>query len=70
MNRNDFAAGKKEDEDKKAEAEAKAKAEAAASKSKLTGEKMVGQGHASVRQTLIPDSFVKKMDNYLPKEKE
>jgi hypothetical protein len=68
MNRNDFAAGKKEDPEKVAEAEAKAKAEAEASKSKLTGQKMVGEGHAAAASTLIPDSFIKKMDNYLPKK--
>jgi hypothetical protein len=68
MNRNDFASGKKEDPEKVAEAEVKAKAEAEASKSKLTGQKMVGPGHAAAGQTLISDDFIKKMDNYLPKK--
>jgi hypothetical protein len=61
MNRNNFAAGKKEDESKKAELEA--------SKSKLTRQKMVGPGHAIAGQTLISDSFIKKMDDYILKKR-
>ena len=68
MNRNDFAAGKVEDDKEKAEKIAKAEADAKADKTKLTGDRLVGPGHANVKATLIPDSFVKKMDEYLPKK--
>lgn len=67
MNRNDFAAGKVEDDAEKAKKIAEAEAEA--NKGKLTGDRIVGPGHASVKGTLIPDSFIKKMDSYLPAEK-
>lgn len=72
MNRNDFAAGKKEDEEAKPDARAKAKVtekQAQAGGLKADGSKMVGPGHAAATKSLIPNSFIEKMDGYLPEKK-
>lgn len=72
MNRNDFAAGKKEDEEAKPDARAKAKVtetQAKAGNLQADGSKMVGLGHAAVTKTLIPNSFIEKMDGYIPDKK-
>lgn len=65
MKRNDFASGNKAPKNvppKKPEAEKMEK------KSKLTGKKMVGDGHKALKQTYLSDDFIKKLDEYLPKK--
>ncbi len=72
MNRNDFAAGKKDGKEAKPNARAKAKMEEANIKAgglKSTGKKMVGDGHLAATRSLIPNSFIEKLDEYIPDKK-
>jgi hypothetical protein len=72
MDRNNFAAGKKVDEEAKPAARAKEKVADAQKKAgglQADGKKMIGEGHAIVGKTLIPDSFIEKMDAYIPDKK-
>lgn len=73
MNRNDFAAGKKDD-DKEAKPAARAKDKIAEEQQKAgglkaDGGKNIGEGHITASTTWIPDSFIEKMDNYIPDKK-
>lgn len=63
MDRNDFASGKKQD--KEAIPDARAKAKAGGKETKRS----IGAGHAAVGKTLIPNSFIEKMDAFLPEKK-
>lgn len=65
MNRSEFAAGKNESDEDKEKAK---KAAIDAKKLGSTGKKMIGDGHAAAGRTLIPDAFIDKLDNYIPKK--
>ncbi len=71
MDRNDFAAGKKVEEEAKPDARAQGKITDAQAKKglKADGSKMIGEGHAAAGRSLIPNSFIEKMDNFIPDKK-